>query len=603
MNFENIQMPFAKRQDDGVKVNIGQINEENRYDKYECIVCGSDVVPVAPNGKIVDGSDAKVTPHFKHLDANKCGVENFVHFWAKTEYIKIGDRFIIITDKETEYICNKIFFEKTITINKKKYTPDATIITSCGKTIHFEFNYSNKKRIRDYIDRWKELNQVIVEVDLSSVVCVFSDAIPVFRALYYEGKCFNLSEEDKVYYNTIGQFKLTNEDKKVLKKRKDEIEKLDYLWDEIRKIKYEGKCLEGIGNLIRSIETEEGRKIAIDILGRMRCGTSILNQYVDYVKSNIDRKLKLLNLEHDGYLIKCETEIPRLIYDRIFKGIIIKFYTPDNFKEPEDEVIIYDCNFSENILSDYFKRRIDYALERIKNTHNIITRMLHILNKNNKISQYKLHYSERTNYIDMICFDDYRNKRFVLGDYLCKNDNLSEKNFGDLINENLKYITYSYWMKPMNSYIIETRDSYSIETINIQYKFDMIPDTLNLTYRFIDDTYKHLPRYNFTQNTEKLNKIGIEINNFIKDYITNNEFLEVYSENKIIVTDNAINEKIKNLIYPIVYHSQNCKDNSLNVILNKEFTKDALGHYCLWIIKDFIEALKCCGIQNINNII
>lgn len=120
MNFENIQMAVVRRKSDGSKINISQINEDNRYDEYECIVCGSEVIPVAPNGKIVSGENAKVTPHFKHLNADNCGQESFIHFWTKTEFIKIGDKFNIITDKTNEYICNQILFEVPINIDGKK---------------------------------------------------------------------------------------------------------------------------------------------------------------------------------------------------------------------------------------------------------------------------------------------------------------------------------------------------------------------------------------------------------------------------------------------------------------------------------------------------
>ncbi len=277
-------MAVVRRKIDGIKINIGQINEENRHDEYECIVCGSKVIPVAPNGKIINGNDAKVTPYFKHLNTENCGQESFIHFWAKTEFIKIGDKFKIITDKENEYICNQIFFEKTINIGDKIYRPDATIFTSCGNTIHFEFNYSNNKKVKDYIGKWKELNHIIVEVDINSMLSVFDDTIPVFKALYYEGKCFNLKNEDDIYYNIIGKYKLTKEDELILIQREIEIEKLDWLWDEIRNIKYENKGFEEIGKYLHSINSEESRKIAIDILTKTNC-KGILQNYIAHIKS------------------------------------------------------------------------------------------------------------------------------------------------------------------------------------------------------------------------------------------------------------------------------------------------------------------------------
>ena len=40
-----------------------------------------------------------------------------MHFWMKTEFIKIGDRFNVVTDKINEYTCNQILFEVPINID------------------------------------------------------------------------------------------------------------------------------------------------------------------------------------------------------------------------------------------------------------------------------------------------------------------------------------------------------------------------------------------------------------------------------------------------------------------------------------------------------
>lgn len=80
MNFNNVQMVVVNRKSDKSRINISQINEQNRYDEYECIICGSKVIPVVPEGKTVSGDDAKVTPYFKHLNADRCKSESWYHF-------------------------------------------------------------------------------------------------------------------------------------------------------------------------------------------------------------------------------------------------------------------------------------------------------------------------------------------------------------------------------------------------------------------------------------------------------------------------------------------------------------------------------------------
>jgi len=614
MNFENIQMVVVRKRSDGSKINISQIDEENRYEKYECIVCGSDVIPVAVKGKIIGGDNAKVTPHFKHLNADKCGTESFTHFWMKTEFIKIGDCFKVITDKENEYICNQIFFEKTIVINGRRYTPDATVLTSCGNTIHFEYNYSNKKKVKDYIDIWKELNNIIIEADMNSILSVFSDSVPTFKALYYEGKCFNLNDEDNFYYKTIGEYKLTKRDENYLESRKVEMENLDYLWEEIRKIKYENKDYSEIGNFIRSITSDEGRKVAIAILSRARCGNSILGNYVTFIKTNIDKHFKLLNLKYNGYLIKYETEVPRLIYDRIFNGVTIKFYIPDsgyNSDVPEIHQT-YNYNFKDEILSGTFKSRIDTTVEKLLSTHNLLLKVLDVFQKNDKIVNYKLNYKENTDYINAIYFVDYRNKCFVLSKGYYSKETFQEHHtnvFNNLIDDNTLFIGLHYLS--YNFYIQETKDSYDFNFVNstdkfIQYRFDKFikQKTLNLSYYFVD---KSLPRYNFVKVTSELNDLLDKIEENIKDIkrnFSNTEYsTKIYKNGESIkISDCDIDKKLTQLLYPITYLSNKCDYEELNIQLNKDFTKGLLGDFRLWLIKDFINELNRIGVVEINNI-
>ncbi len=614
MNFENIQMAVVRKKSDRNKLNISQINEDNRHEDYECIMCGSKVIPVAPKGKIIGGANAKVTPHFKHLNSDKCGSESFVHFWMKTEFIKIGDKFKVITDKEDEYICNQIFFEKTIFVNGRKYTPDATVLTSCGNTIHFEYNYSNKKKIKDYIDIWKELNNVIIEADMNSILCVFTDSIPTFKALYYEGKCFNLNEENSSYYNTIGKYKLTKYDESVLYSREIELDKLDFLWEEIQKIKHENKSYDEIGNLIRAISSNEGRRIAIDVLSRVRCGNSILHNYVSFIKNNIDKRLKLLNLKYNGYLIKYETEIPHYIYDRIFNGIVVKFYV---LKNDEPEIYqTYNYNFKEEILSNTLKRRIDSVVEELSATNDLLLKILNVLQINNKIINYKFNYKKNTDYIDTIYFEDYRNKSFVLSKEYGNRETFNKYNqkaFDNLINDNTSFISLYYLSD--NFYIVETKDSYEFNKIYnysdkfIKYKFnDYIEQkNINIAYYNIDKFFKPLPRYNFVNMTSKLTSLLEKIDEIldsIKNNFTNTDyFTKIYKEEDIIeLSDFEIDKKLGQLLYPMIYLSNKCVLDTLNIKLNKDFTKDESGKTRGWLIKDFIDVLERVGITGINNI-
>ena len=611
MNFKNIQMTVVRRTSDGVKLNISKIDEENRRDKYECIMCGSEVIPVAVNNKTISGDNAKVTPYFKHKNANNCGAENFKHFWAKTEYIKIGDTFKVITDRENEYICNQIFFEKSYATSNKNYKPDATILTSCGKTIYFEFKNTNNKKVREYIDRWKYLNNIVVEVNIKTLDSAFYNIIPTFNALYYEGKCFNLNEEDNLYYNTIGKYKLlTEKDKDYLQNQEIEIGKLDALWDETRKIKYDDKGFEDIGNLIRSISSEDSRKIAIDMLNKVSCGGSILKNYVSFIYDKIDKRLKILNLKYNGYLIRYKIYVPHLIYDRIFSGITIAFYIPDDDQYPEF-YNTYDYDFKDEILSDILKSRIDNVIKGISLNHDKMIHILKILELNSKIINHKLHYKESTDYIDAIYFKDYRGKEFIMYShyYTFKEVDIEKYNYVDIFkaNEDVIFIDLKddlEYKKDLNIFIKETNNSYKFSNIAVKYKYNKLfkQKELNLTYKFIND-FKFLPRYNFVKIISELAEVKELILNYEREFIIPEEYYnKIYRNNEIIeITDLDLNKRIEKLLYPIIYVSNRSIYESLNIIFNSNFTQDETG-YRPWLIKDFIEILEKLTNIEINNI-
>ena len=601
MNFENIQMAVVRRKQDGSKINISQINEENRNDEYECIVCGSKVIPVAPDGKIVSGADAKVTPHFKHLDADKCTSESWIHFWVKTEFIKIGDKFKIITDRENEYTCNQIFFEKSITIGDRNYIPDVTIHTSCGNIIHFEINYSNNKKVKDYIDRWKELNQIIVEADINTMMCAFTDDMPTFKALYYQGKFFNLNDEDSKYYNTIGKYKVTKEDKEILKLREKEIEKLDWLWDETRNINFNEKGFEKLSKLLNSISNEESREIAIEILRKTKCN-NLLQNYMSFIKSKIEKRLKHLNLKYKGCFIRYEIEIPRLIYDRVFKGIIINLYAPDD-NIPEISQT-NDLKVNGNILSDNLKYKIDRIVEKLSFNSDLLLHFVKVLIDNKKIDKYEVHYKENTDYINAIYFNDYRNKKCVVfTGYEC-----------EIKNNNMEYINLNN-VYSIDNYIIETEKSYDFARIYNKYKFQNIfqQENINLSYKRIDNTYNYPPMFNFINKINELTLIQQEIYKYVNECEQLDDFSVIYKANEKYgvyyryVNSEEIDNKIRKALYPIVCVSNNIcnKYNNidiLNITLNKSFTNDSNGRTRGWLIKDFIELLDDIGIENINNI-
>ena len=157
--YDNVQLWFAKNED-GEILTIDEVNK-NTKDKYYSPMCGSELIP--RQGEINSWC-------FAHIDKSKCNSESMIHFWVKNKLIEKGDKFIVTSDYEKEYICRDILVEKSYEVDGKIYKPDLTIITECGKTIYFEMNHTNKKKLEDYIDIWIGLNNIVVEVDTKTLI-------------------------------------------------------------------------------------------------------------------------------------------------------------------------------------------------------------------------------------------------------------------------------------------------------------------------------------------------------------------------------------------------------------------------------------------------
>jgi hypothetical protein len=181
MSYENVKLWFAKDEYERI-VTIDEVNENNKNNTYLCPVCGSNLKPKAVKSK-------QITSHFAHVDASKCNSESQIHFWFKHRFLEKGDKFTVSADKVREYMVNDILVERPYEVENGIYKPDVTILTECGNTIYFEMAFTNKKQVKDYLDIWLELKNIVVEVDIKDLIS--KNKIPTLKALFYEGKCFN----------------------------------------------------------------------------------------------------------------------------------------------------------------------------------------------------------------------------------------------------------------------------------------------------------------------------------------------------------------------------------------------------------------------------
>lgn len=420
----DVQLFWANNENGEITI-IYDMQEEDRNNKYTCPVCGSDVKPVAIGGKRKDGEVAQVSSHFSHFDASKCKTESAIHWWFKNKILINGDSFIVKTDVEHEYKCKEVLIEQSYETGYGIYSPDITILTECGNIVYFEMNYTNKKKVEDYLDKWLELGNSVVEVDLKMLMeASFNKDTYKFKALFYEGKCFGVKKSD-LYYNSIGRHKENILKGKYTPFQKDELEKLDWFWKDIVKYKQGELDISEIYYLIKHIQHEDSKKIIVDILKNTNC-QEIIKDYVENYKSEVRKTLGLMNLNYDGFEIKYRIITPHKIYDRLFYAYLIEFYT-------NNKIIIYSCYFSDikkssNIIDKYnlsllkFEKALDYMKQYSINP--IYTTQLDSFKYPSLRYYYSNSYNEHRIYFNN--FKNHRNDYYVkLSDYATDDDLLN----------------------------------------------------------------------------------------------------------------------------------------------------------------------------------
>ena len=368
--YNNINLWFAKNANNDI-VTINEIEVKDNKEKYYCPLCGSKVIPKATKSKLI-------TAHFAHVDASKCSSESMIHWWFKHKFLESGDKFRVVSDKEREYICKEILIEQSYTVGDRLYRPDVTIKTECGNVIYFEMKFSNEKKLKDYIDIWLELKNIVVEIDIKSLLN--KDKLPVFNALFYDDKCFNVKKnklnDNDLYHNTIGKYKEYIYKNSLLDNKKQDLIKLDWLWNDIKKYKQNNIDIEDLFNLIQLIEDKNSRNIVIDILKNANCIT-VVNDYVEFMKNKIKNSLNFIKYEIDNAKIKYSISIPHKIYDRVYSGFNITFYT-------ENRLPVYSIRvMNENDINSDIIKKYNSELLIFNDAMNYMRQFNHTIYTNN----------------------------------------------------------------------------------------------------------------------------------------------------------------------------------------------------------------------------
>lgn len=378
MGIQDVEIWFARNKNGDI-VTIDEVDKEKdkeNQEEYHCPIC---------NSILRTKTGVERAWHFAHVDRSKCNNESIYHFWYKNKLLQQGDKFIIRSDSDKEYICKEILVEQTYNVGDKIYKPDLTVICENDNIIYFEFDYTNKKKLQDYIDLWIGLGNTVVEIDVKTLLNYKKDKLPVFKALWYEGKCFNVKKGEQIYYNTIGKYKENLINNKNYTKRKEEIKKLDWFWKDVIKYKQKKINIQQMVNTIDCINCEEERNVLNEILGKRSCN-DLYNDYLKYKSNNILKYLK-------NNIKELETKKYKIELSDLYKNYYNKILTQDvcfyNFIE--DSVCSYNIlNYSNNLILDHIigniekierQEKYDLNLEYAKNNINIKDAIIDIKEK------------------------------------------------------------------------------------------------------------------------------------------------------------------------------------------------------------------------------
>lgn len=302
-----VNLWFAKDKNNEI-VRIVDIDKEHKHDEYRCPVC---------NGLLLSRQGKIMTWHFAHINVDDCSNEACIHFWVKNELIKIGDKFKVkINNEIKEYICKEVLIEQEHLTKEGTYKPDITIITDTDEVIYFEIANTNKKKTKYYLPMWELLKNIVVEVEVKDIS--EGQNIDIYKAKYWDGKTF--VERTKDMKEFLRKETLKNKYDKV------NIEKLNWLIDDIVKYELGDLDIDTLSDEIQVIEDKEDRKLVVELL-RKKC-SNVIDDYVKYYRQQIKNKFKHLDKNIDVFY-----KTPRIIYDRLYFNemqITIKYKNMNN---------------------------------------------------------------------------------------------------------------------------------------------------------------------------------------------------------------------------------------------------------------------------------
>ncbi len=171
--------------------------------KYYCLDCGEELV--IKNGQL----KVKHLSHKSNSSCNSSG-ESYIHNHYKKNMFIPG---MVITTRKGNAVIERILIEEEIgKYYQKKWNrkifPDVLLVTNEGD-VAIEFNYSNKKKWKEYIEYYKELNLLdIFEIDICENInsvnnLVWRSAIDEFEKIE---AIKNFKPHNETYRFFVGRF-------------------------------------------------------------------------------------------------------------------------------------------------------------------------------------------------------------------------------------------------------------------------------------------------------------------------------------------------------------------------------------------------------------
>jgi hypothetical protein len=485
-----VQLFFANDEEGNIVI-IYDLNDEDRNRTFTCPVCDSEVNPVCIGGKTVKGDWSKISSHFSHFDSTKCTPETRIHFWTKNKFLSVGDKFTVKAAVVQDYICKEILIEEPFTVGDKKYIPDITIITDCGHTIFFEMNYTNKKKVKDYLDIWTEIGNIVIEIDVKTLINVSKFKDCSFVALYYNGKCFDKAINN-IYENTIGKYITNISDKYSNEEIRERLAKLDWFWREVIKYKKEESDIELLTTLIDCNENEE-KEIIFDILSRKSC-VPMYEDYINYKFNSIYNNVKsFLSSFMDGKYLKSirtyKTKVGRKYKNVLYNSIKIDGKINKNFvfniniinETKDSSILLIKAKIEEyESFAKYF-RKFDKLKKDILEMFSDLSTGLTLkvekdLNFDNvRIGTIKLYtYSYSYYSSDILNINIYKDKIDDVSFNLLDNNSYNYSNilqhFYNKIDEGISIYENNKKAKDLNSFVDMIKNNKKNEEILLQYK-------------------------------------------------------------------------------------------------------------------------------------